>query len=136
MGDSAILIELGSEIDPEINSQIYFLVAAIKRSQLAAIVELIPAYRSLLVNYDPLVSRYGEMVALLDELVAGNAASEVDTGTATIIELPVVYGGEDGPDLDTVADNAGLSIRDVIEIHSGVDYRVYMIGFAPGFPYL
>ena len=136
VGDSAILIELGSEIDPEINSQIYFPVAAIERSQLAAIVELIPAYRSLLVNYDPLVSRYGEMVALLDELVAGNAASEVDTGTATIIELPVVYGGEDGPDLDTVADNAGLSIRDVIEIHSGVDYRVYMIGFAPGFPYL
>ena len=53
-----------------------------------------------------------------------------------IIEIPVVYGGDDGPDLDFVADHAGITEETVIALHSGTDYRVYMLGFSPGFPYL
>ena len=72
----------------------------------------------------------------LDGLVSVVEESAEAATEPEIIELPVVYGGEDGPDLETVAEHAGLSTQEVIEIHSGTGYRVYMIGFAPGFPYL
>ncbi len=135
-GDSAIVIELGSEIDLAVNSQIFNLARSIEAEELPAIVELVPTYRSLLVSYDPLVSQYEEMFVLLSELAANSQMGLVEATEPTIIELPVVYGGEDGRDLDAVAEHAGLSTQEVIDIHSGIDYHVYMIGFAPGFPYL
>lgn len=135
-GDSAILIELGSEIDPDINSQVFALTDSVEAAEIAAVVELIPTYRSLLVSYDPIVSKYDEMRTRLDSFVNELDAIVEAAGESRIVELPVVYGGEDGPDLESVAEHAGLSVQEVIDIHSGVDYRVYMIGFAPGFPYL
>jgi KipI family sensor histidine kinase inhibitor len=135
-GDSAIVIELGSKIDLAVNSQIFNLARSIEAEELPAIVELVPTYRSLLVSYDPLVSQYEEMFVLLSELAANSQMGLRETTEPTIIELPVVYGGEDGRDLDAVAEHAGLSTQEVIDIHSGIDYHVYMIGFAPGFPYL
>ena len=135
-GDSAILVELGSEIDPEINSQVFALADSIEAAEIAAVVELIPTYRSLLVSYDPILSKYDEMCDRLDSFVTELDAIVEAAGDAKIVELPVVYGGDDGPDLGSVAKHAELSIQEVIDIHSGVDYRVYMIGFAPGFPYL
>jgi KipI family sensor histidine kinase inhibitor len=72
----------------------------------------------------------------LDSFVTELEAIVEAAGESRIVELPVVYGGEDGPDLESVAEHADLSVQEVIDIHSGVDYRVYMIGFAPGFPYL
>ena len=135
-GDSAILIELGSEIDPDINSQVFALADSIDAAEIAAVVELIPTYRSLLVSYDPILSKYDEMCDRLDSFVTELDAIVEAAGDAKIVELPVVYGGDDGPDLGSVAKHAELSIQEVIDIHSGVDYRVYMIGFAPGFPYL
>ena len=136
VGDSALWSEFGSEIDPGVNSRVYALAGQIEASHNAAVVELVPTYRSLLVNYNPLVSDYREMSRFLDEAVAGANEIPVSAAQPNVIELPVVYGGEDGPDLETVAEHAGLSTREVIEIHSGTDYRVYMLGFAPGFPYL
>jgi KipI family sensor histidine kinase inhibitor len=135
-GDSAILIELGSEIDPTINDRVYYLASAIEAANFSAVVELIPTYRSLLVSYDPQVTRYDKMIDDLSDIVFNSDFSEGERTEVKIIELPVVYGGDDGPDLDGVAEHAGLTAREVIDIHSGVDYRVYMIGFAPGFPYL
>jgi len=136
-GDSAIVIELGSEIDPNVNNQIYSLVKTLEMADIEAIRELVPTYRSLLVNYDPLVSGFAEMNERLMDLVdfsKNRAGTEPEQ--ARIVELPVVYGGDDGPDLDSLAEHASLSVQEVIDIHSGIDYRVYMIGFAPGFPYL
>jgi inhibitor of KinA len=136
-GDSAILIELGSEIAPTINDQVYSLARSIELAEIPAVVELVPTYRSLLVSYDPLVSGYAEIEGLVSEITA-RSLNDVESVAfdAKIIELPVVYGGEDGPDIENVAKHAGLSVQDVIDIHTGTDYRVYMIGFAPGFPYL
>ena len=136
VGDSALLIEFGSEIDPGVNSRVYALAGQIEASHNAAVVELVPTYRSLLVNYNPLVSDYREMSRFLDEAVAGANEIPVSAAQPNVIELPVVYGGEDGPDLETVAEHAGLSTREVIEIPAGPDYRVSRLGFAPGFPYL
>lgn len=136
-GDSAILVELGSEIDPSINDRVYELANSIEQANIDAVIELVPTYRSILVSYDPLVAGYSEVFDLLGSLLDSSSASEEKSGfEAKIIELPVVYGGVDGPDIDNVAEAAGMSRQEVIDIHSGVDYRVYMIGFAPGFPYL
>ncbi|MGY8879702.1 MAG: 5-oxoprolinase subunit PxpB [Dehalococcoidia bacterium] len=136
-GDSAIVIELGSEIDPSVNDQVYSLVKTVETADLEAIRELVPTYRSLLVNYDPLVSRFVEMHERLSELVDLSLDQiNQEPDQAHIVELSVVYGGNDGPDLESLAEYVNLSVQDVIEIHSSIDYRVYMIGFAPGFPYL
>jgi len=135
-GDSAILIELGSEIDPDINTQVFALADSVEAAEIAAVVELIPTYRSLLVSYDPVISKYDEIRDRLDSFVPELDVIVEAAGESRIVELPVIYGGEDGPDLESVAEHASLTIQEVIDIHSGVDYRVYMIGFAPGFPYL
>jgi KipI family sensor histidine kinase inhibitor len=76
------------------------------------------------------------MFDLLTEFAANTQTRSGESAEPTIVELHVVYGGDDGPDLDSVAEHAGLSAQEVIDIHSGIDYHVYMIGFAPGFPYL
>ncbi|MDA1279262.1 MAG: 5-oxoprolinase subunit PxpB [Chloroflexi bacterium] len=138
VGDSAVLIEFGSGITVDLNTQVYSLADRIDSIANPAVTELVPTYRSLLVHYNPLEARYGEMVKLLSELIAssGDTGMSETTVAQNVVELPVVYGGEDGPDLGFVAEHAELSPEEVVAIHSGVGYRVYMIGFAPGFPYL
>ena len=137
--DSAILIEFGDSIDYDLNAKVYALQSEIERSDLASsIVESIPSYRSLLVEYDvahhdfaELNDRLTGLIDLVDDRSQSGSSESVE-----IHEIPVAYGGELGPDLQNVADHAGISTDEVIEIHSGVDYQVFMLGFAPGFPYL
>ena len=137
--DSALLIEFGDSIDYTINARVYALQRVIETSDIApAVEEFIPSYRSLLVEYDSSKFSHAEMhdrVAHLVERNTETTASIID-GDEQIRQIPVAYGGEYGPDLETVADYAGLSVDDVTSIHSGTDYHVFMLGFAPGFPYL
>ena len=137
--DSALLIEFGDSIDYTINARVYALQREIEASDIAnAVEEFIPSYRSLLVEYDAAKFSHAEMqdsVAGLVENAASTTDSPVDAGQETR-QIPVAYGGEYGPDLETVAQYAGLSVDEVISIHSGTDYHVFMLGFAPGFPYL
>ncbi len=135
-GDSAILVELGSEIDPTVNDQIYSLASDIENTNINGVTELVPTYRSLLVNYDPMAIGFNEIYDVMNQIVENQSNRESADFEPVVIELPVVYGGEDGPDIENVAGYAGISASEVIEIHSSTDYRVYMIGFAPGFPYL
>ncbi|HCI86990.1 MAG TPA: allophanate hydrolase [Dehalococcoidia bacterium] len=135
-GDSAILIELGSEIDPTVNDQVYSLASDIENTNINGVTDLVPTYRSLLVNYDPMAIGFNEMHDVMNQIVENHSNRESTDFEPVVIELPVVYGGEDGPDIENVAGYAGISAAEVIEIHSSTDYRVYMIGFAPGFPYL
>ena len=135
-GDSAILIELGSEIDPEISSMVFTLTDLIRDAGLNSDLEVLPTYRSVLVYYDPLVCSYAEMFDAVNGAVEGLAEPTNLNSSLKIVEIPVVYGGDDGPDLHFVADHAGMTEDAVIELHSGTDYRVYMLGFSPGFPYL
>jgi inhibitor of KinA len=136
VGDSAILVEFGSGIDPEINSRVYSFADRVEAAANSAVVEMVPTYRSLLVQYNPLSARYDQMMEFLGEVEEAASEASQDPTVPTVVELPVVYGGDDGPDLDSVADHAGVSSQDVIDVHSGTGYRVYMVGFAPGFPYL
>ena len=135
-GDSAILIELGSEIDPEISSMVFTLTDLIRDAGLNSDLEVLPTYRSVLVYYDPLVCSYAEMFDAVNGAVEGLAEPTNLNSSLKIVEIPVVYGGDDGPDLHFVADHTGMTEDAVIELHSGTDYRVYMLGFSPGFPYL
>jgi inhibitor of KinA len=133
-GDLAIVVELGDTIDPEINRRVHDLVRVIDARPVAGIVDLVPSYRSLLVYYDPLQTTSG---ALEQELLAIEGGL-VDTQRppARVVEIPTAYGGEFGPDLGFVAEHAKLSVEEVIRIHSGAEYLVFMMGFTAGFPYL
>jgi len=135
-GDSAILIELGSEVDPEISSMVFALTDLIKVAGLNSDLEVLPTYRSVLVYYDPLVCSYAEMFDAVNGAVEGLVEPINVNSSLKIVEIPVVYGGDDGPDLHFVAGHAGITEDAVIELHSRTDYRVYMLGFSPGFPYL
>lgn len=135
-GDSAVLVEFGEVIDPDVNSRVYALFDSVEKSLGDKVIEMIPTYRSLLVVYNPIEITIGEMSDQVGGLLDGIQGESDSSVTREIIELPVVYGGEDGPDLYHVAEHAGISPQEVIDIHSGTGYLVYMLGFAPGFPYL
>lgn len=133
-GDRAIVIELGDEISIECNRRVHSLHKAVARADIPGVVDIVPTYRSLLVEYDASQVSFADINDGLINIGAGPLdASEED---ATLIHLPVLYGGEFGPDLDFVARNAGMSVGDVVDLHSGTEYPVYMMGFTPGFPYL
>ena len=133
-GDRAIVVELGDSISPETNRRVHGLLRALESRALPEIVDLVPTYRSLLVLYNPLLSSSEALRDLVASLDTG--AADVGKETPTVVEVPTVYGGEHGPDLDFVAEHNGLSPEEVVELHSGTDYPVYMLGFTPGFPYL
>lgn len=133
VGDTAILVELGETIDPGINAAVLALDRRIRAMAIDGVVELVPTYRSLLVHYDP--DRVDGRA-----LLARLAAIEVDPGepapAGRLWTVPVAYGGEFGIDLEAVARRHGLSIDDVVRLHTAPTYRVYMVGFVPGFTYL
>lgn len=133
-GDSSLLVEFGSEISPEVNQRITATVQLMKEQHIEGVVDLIPAFTSLLVNYDPRVISYEEIRKRISCLVRLEASAKEKR--RRILEIPVCYGGEYGPDLEAIAANAGLSPEEVIRIHSSQDYLIYMLGFLPGFAYL
>ena len=133
-GDSSLLIEFGNEISPEINRRIAAVVELMREQHIEGVVDVIPAFCSLLVNYDPRVAGYEKMKQRLESLVRVDI--KVGQTKRKIFEIPVLYGGEYGPDLASIADHAGISEDEVVLIHSSKDYLIYMLGFLPGFCYL
>jgi KipI family sensor histidine kinase inhibitor len=140
-GDAALIVEFGDRVDPALNDRALALDAALAATALPGVVETIPTYRSLLVQYDPLeIGGYDALVERLAALAsatdnAGRAAGAA-VAAARHWAVPVAYGGPFGVDLDEVAARHGLTPEQAIELHLSGDYRVYMIGFAPGFAYL
>ena len=133
-GDSSLLIEFGDEISPKINQKIAATVKLMKEQHIEGVVDIIPAFCSLLINYDPRVIGYEDLKNRMKALVKVDIKAEA--GKKKVYEIPVCYGGEYGPDLENIAKHAGLSVQEVIEIHSSRDYLIYMLGFLPGFTYL
>ena len=133
-GDRALVVELGDGIDPDLNRRLHSLRDAICKAELQGVSDLIATYRSLLVYYDPIsidVERLKEDLARIESRVDASGLNR-----SRIIHLPTFYGGEYGPDLDSVAEHTGLPTEQVVETHSAADYLTYMMGFSPGFPYL
>lgn len=132
-GDTALTVELGDAVDPRINARVLSLDKALADAALAGIVETVPTYRSLQIHFDPEVLNANELRRTL-----GRLADDLDDTAppGRLWTVPVAYGGEHGIDLDSVAQRTGLTPDEVIARHLGGDYRVYMIGFQPGFTYL
>ena len=133
-GDCGLTVEFGNEISPEISAKVRGFYLAVENSGIPGIVSMNPTYRSLLVEYSPNVIRYREMVASLRELE--NKLGTLKLPEPNIFTVPTLYGGEFGPDMQTVMEKNKLSEQEVVSIHTGTDYLVYMLGFTPGFSYL
>jgi inhibitor of KinA len=138
LGDSALLVTFGDRIDPGLNDRAHDLAAAVERLRARDLRfgRAVPAYASVLVPFDPVALEPEEARRIVAELVdeAPQGARTEEAGT--LIEIPVHYGGDDGPDLADVAALNGLRPADVVELHAGTAYRVYFLGFAPGFAYM
>ena len=135
VGDRAISIDFGQVIDPTINRHIRQTIERIKELQLDGIIELVPTYCALLVEYDAMLYSYSEICNIIEPTLEEGMTDRTNE-LVTVVEVPTVYGGEFGPDLSFVASHNHLSEDEVISIHSGTDYLVYMLGFIPGFTYL
>ena len=135
VGDRAISIDFGQVIDPTINRHIRQTIERIKALQLEGIIELVPTYCALLVEYDAMLYSYSEICKIIEPTLEEGMTNTTNE-LVTVVEVPTVYGGEFGPDLSFVASHNHLSEGEVISIHSGTDYLVYMLGFIPGFTYL
>lgn len=143
-GDEAVLVEFGEVIDREVNGRVRGLAALLERAAWADgaegsssagwLLETVPAYASLLIRYSPEHIRYDELIYLVEGFAKRARAAHAPPGR--LVDVPVRYGGEDGPDLGFVAEHAGLTEADVIAMHSATRYVVYMLGFTPGFCYL
>ncbi len=131
LGDSALLISFGEVIGEEINEKIHSLARAIERANFEWLVEVVPAYSSLAVIYDPVLIDFERVKRTIEGLEFSSEKFE-----GKLVKIPVLYGGEYGPDLEFVAQHNGLSVDKVIEIHSKPTYRVHFLGFLPGFAYL
>lgn len=133
-GDAALLIELPSSIDPAISARVIALGRAVRERWGDLIRDAVVGYCSLTVYFDPLTLDPAWL-----EAEVRRAAEELPAATVVdgaLIDVPVCYGGDLGPDLAHVAAEAGCSEADVVALHSGRAYRVYVVGFVPGFPYM
>jgi KipI family sensor histidine kinase inhibitor len=134
VGDRAVLAELGDSISESVNRMVMELNRKVRSSEVKGILETVPAFCSLLVYYDPMVTDFDAVSNFLSKQSV--TSSEHRELSGALVEIPVCYGGSFGPDLAFVAEHAGLKEEEVIRLHSGRDYRIYMLGFLPGFPYL
>jgi KipI family sensor histidine kinase inhibitor len=134
MGDRSLLVELGETISPEVNRRVQELMLQLQQARLPGVREFAPGYRSLLVVFDPLAIFPAVLKARITDIAAQAGSSGLPQ--AKLINVPVFYGGDYGPDLEGVAAHLGISTEEVIRLHTAAVYRVYMIGFTPGYPYM
>ena len=145
LGDSALVIQLGDGIDEAIHKKVKYMMSLFEKQPFEGLIETVPAYNSLTVYYNPVevyssnnlnenIIPYEIVHSIVLKLLEKSFVAESTKNR--IINIPVVYGGEMGPDLEYVALYNGLTPSEVISIHSSRDYLVYMLGFAPGFPFM
>ncbi len=136
-GEAALLVTLGERVDVELNGWVHRAAALVaeRRSAVPGLGSPVPGYASLLIPFDP--------DAITEEAVRGMVESDIratqaamGTRPGPLVEIPVRYGGADGPDLVEVASRTGLTPEAVIGLHAGTVYQVFLLGFVPGFPYL
>ncbi len=141
LADNALVVELGTEMDEATNRKTLQLFRQLQMNPLPGVLNLVPAYASLSVFYDPVQIRrngyreltaFEQVAAWIEELPFGEVLPEEEKA----LRIPVCYGAGFGPDLETLAAFSGLSAEEVVRLHTAKPYRVYMIGFLPGFPYL
>jgi inhibitor of KinA len=145
LGETGIVVELGKQIELETHNKVQALASYLEKENVPAVMEYIPTFTSVTIYYDCIQaadlkakygvnSPFGVMKMILEEKIRDIEIK--DDHISEIVDIPVCYGGNHGPDLELVARHNNLSQKEVIDIHSSGTYLIYMIGFAPGFPYL
>jgi inhibitor of KinA len=140
LGDTALLVRVGDTIDGATHARVRAVCAALERAPIAGLIEFVPAYAAVAVHYDPAAfsdvvdGPFAGIAAALEDRLADLEVTTPPPGR--LVEVPVRYGGACGPDLAEVAQHAGMTRDEVVREHAAAEYTVYMIGFAPGFPYL
>jgi len=137
-GDAALLVTFGDRADPRLTAEAGALARLLdeRRSLLPALGRAVPAHATVLVPFDPLNLDARAAADLVRDAVRAMTGTSAPDAAGDAIEIPVHYGGPDGPDLEEVAERHGMSPADVVELHAGARYRVLFLGFAPGFAYL
>lgn len=144
LGDSALIVQLGDGVDLRIHQRVQSLTHLLNTYRFNGFVEAVPAYNNITVYYNPFIvyqtsyktgkTSFQKVSAYIHELIM--RGKEISESAERIVTIPVLYGGEHGPDLEYVAAYHNLTPEEVIQIHTHQDYLVYMLGFAPGFPFL
>lgn len=130
--DRSLLLVFADEISPAAHAVVLRLTESLRH--LSGVINVHPAYASILVDFDPLALARVSLRRTAEDLLA--TAETAPLPQTRTIDIPVAYGGDYGPDLQSVAELTGRTAEEVIAIHSGADYLVYFLGFSPGFPYL
>lgn len=133
-GDSAVTVEFSKEMNESTNRQIRYVAAVLERKGVRGIVESVPTFCSLTVWFDPAMISRKKIQKTVENIIKGY--KEGSGETRRVFLIPVCYEGDHAPDLEDVCKLTGLTREQVISIHSGTDYLIYMLGFLPGFPYL
>ncbi|VEF46717.1 allophanate hydrolase subunit 1 [Bacillus freudenreichii] len=133
-GDQAVLVEFENKIDQETNAMVRQLAHLAEKESDNGLGEVILGYRSLLIHYNPVKLSFAEVQEKLEGW--GKDASPAGSSGGREVHIPVLYGGEWGPDLEDVAEHNDLSPEEVISIHLGGEYLVYFLGFTPGYPFM
>src|SRR5574341_1545689 len=134
LGDAALTVEFGQEIDPAVNEQVIAFAETMRTQRWEGVFDVVPTYCSVTIHVDPLSLDLNTLTNRL--LQFSHTVSHSSTSSGRHHTIPVLYGGEWGPDVEDVAAFAKMSVAEVIRLHASVLYRVYMLGFSPGFPYL
>lgn len=134
-GDKAVLVNFKDKIDLKTNALVHNFEDALLKEKMEGVIEVIPAYSSVTVIYDPEILNFNVLIKKL-KIIRKKKKRSKEILPNTLIEVPVIYGGSYGPDLEFVAKYNGLSTQEVVKIHASCKYVVYMIGFTPGFAYL
>ncbi len=142
LAEDALLLRFGDSIDPRVNSQVHAAAARLRAAHLAEVGEIAPSYASLLLRFDPLAwsdaggTPHARLLAAIDPVLHGMEIDSARGPQARVVEIPVCYGGEFGPDLSDIAKHVRLDAQEFAARHAAAEYTVAMLGFAPGFPYL
>ena len=133
LGDACVSLQFAAAIDPTVNAGCIALAESLGRLAVLGVRDVVPTYNAVTVHFDPLATDRMALSELLGQLAATPPSEDIASRT---IEIPVSYGGDSGPDLAAVAAFAKCSAADVVQIHAQTVYRVYMLGFLPGFAYM
>jgi KipI family sensor histidine kinase inhibitor len=135
-GDTMLLVQWDQVIDPVLNERVIRLAARLQTSVGHAVRDIVPGYCSVAVHFDPLHTDVGALERVITDEALRIEEVDAVADSARVIDIPVQYGGDAGPDLAAVAEFAKCSEDEVVKRHSARRYRVYMLGFVPGFAYL
>ena len=134
VGDATLVVEFEERIDPAVNARAVATAEALRTAAIAGVRDVVPTYRSVAVYFDPLLTDHAGLVRRLEEAAVRPASAESDAHA--LIRVPVCYGDDFGPDLPDIARFAHATEEEVVGLHTGTIYRVFMLGFTPGFAYM